>query len=72
MVCLLQSASSAEKAAEAVQQLVRRSFYIMDGPVQFAIGNDLSLSQEVFKLEGKGVKAPVGMFYVMQEQYIIT
>ena len=30
VVCLLESASRAEKAAEAVQQFVRRGFDVMD------------------------------------------
>ena len=55
VVCLLESASRAEKAAEAVQQFVRRGFDVMDGPVEFAICIDLFLSQEGLKLEGKGV-----------------
>ena len=37
VVCLLQSISRAEKAAEAVQQFLRRGFDVMDGPVEFAI-----------------------------------
>ena len=40
MACLLQSASGAAKTAEAVQQLVRRGFDVMDGPVEFVIGID--------------------------------
>ena len=55
VVCLLESASRAEKAAEAVQQFVRRGFDVMDGPVEFAICIDLFLSQEGLKLEGKGL-----------------
>ena len=55
VVCLLESASRAEKAAEAVQQFVRRGFDVMDGPVEFAICIDLFLSQEGLKLEGKGI-----------------
>ena len=57
VVCLLESASRAEKAAEAVQQFVRRGFDVMD---EFAICIDLFLSQEGLKLEGKGVLAPMG------------
>ena len=56
VVCLLESASRAEKAAEAVQQFVRRGFDVMDGPVEFAICIDLFLSQEGLKLEGKGIR----------------
>ena len=52
VVCLLESASRAEKAAEAVQQFVRRGFDVMD---EFAICIDLFLSQEGLKLEGKGL-----------------
>ena len=55
VVCLLESASRAEKAAEAVQQFVRRGFDVMDGPVEFTICIDLFLSQEGLKLEGKGL-----------------
>ena len=55
VVCLLESASRTEKAAEAVQQLVRHGFDVMDGPVEFAICIDLFLSQEALKLEGKGI-----------------
>ena len=55
MVCLLESTSRAEKAAEAVQQFERHGFDIMDGPVEFMIGINLFLSQEDFKLEGKGL-----------------
>ena len=55
VVCLLESASRAEKAAEAVQQFVRRGFDVMDGPVEFAICIDLFLNQEALKLEGKGI-----------------
>ena len=50
VVCLLESANRAEKAAEAVQQFVRRGFDVMDGPVEFAICIDLFLSQEALKL----------------------
>ena len=51
VVYLLESASRAEKAAEAVQQFVRPGFDVMDGPVEFAICIDLFLSQEALKLE---------------------
>ena len=61
MVCLLQSASRAEKAAEAVQQFVRRGFDIMDGSVEFAICIDLFLSQEALKLEEKRIIGLIGM-----------
>ena len=61
MVCLLESASRAEKAAEAVQQFVRRGFDVMDGPVEFAICIDLFLSQEGLKLEGKGVEGKAAL-----------
>ena len=45
------------KAAEAVQQFVRRSFDVIGGPVEFAIRIDFFFPQpQVLKLEGKGLQ----------------
>ena len=45
--CLLQSASRAEKAADAVQQFVKRGFDVIDSPVEFAICIDFSSAKRL-------------------------